>query len=478
MIIQPAELPPAFAGKEYSGGPLSSTGNVCGQQNVVWTVAKGQLPPGLDLSAAGFLSGIVNTPGEWNFTVRAQSGCGTIDHPYTLHVLASPLFDVRPGSIAMDAPMGRAGESQFSIRVGSNHAGLPYTMETSGQSWFRARARENMIPAAGRALTADLIEVTIDPSQLPPGKHKGWIKLSAWRAMAPVVIPIEARVLAPAPVASAVPITTHLEPVPIPIVREPVMTRVPPPVVVYTPPPPQPLVAPPPAAAPAVTRSPFRMRRFAAARPKLAPKPPEAKPTEKPADPHKAAEPKKPAAVEHKGTPAPEHKKPTAAEHKGAPAAEHKAPKKEDNHGQKAPEKKGPEKGAAHPPTPTVKPSPVGPPKAGQPPPKPQADAHKSDAHKPDGHKKEEKKAAAPAAQHKQAAPAPPKQAPKSKAEDAHKPAPKADAPHKGPAKATEGQKAAPKANAAHAPAPVPAPAKADNSHNATPAAKPAAAKH
>ncbi|MCC6591521.1 MAG: hypothetical protein IT168_32845 [Bryobacterales bacterium] len=381
FIIQPADLPPAIAGKEYSGGPLTATENTCGQQNVIWSVPKGQLPPGLNLSPAGFVSGLVNLPGEWRFTVRAQSGCTTFDQPYTLHVLPSPLFDIRPGSISLEAPLGPYGESRFDIRVGSNQAGLPYTIETSGQSWFRARARENMIPAAGRALTADLIEVMVDTSRLPPGRHKGWIKLSAWRAMAPVVIPIEARVVAPAPVPSVVPITSHLEPVPIPVVREPIMTRVAPPPIVYIPPAVDQThraVSPPPGSQSKPPHSAFRMRRFAAARPKLTPKPPEPKP----------AEPKK-------------------------------APDK------KVPDKPAPEKASVHPPTPTVKPSPVGPPKSTQPPGKP----------KPDPHPKDEKKPAAAAQQQPKPGTAPPPAKEAAKPTTAHAPA-KPEAPHKTPAAA------------------------------------------
>lgn len=65
LTIVTTQLPMAVAGVDYSqaltaagaGGP------------VVWTIAAGELPPGLELSPEGIVSGIPEEVGEWRFTV-------------------------------------------------------------------------------------------------------------------------------------------------------------------------------------------------------------------------------------------------------------------------------------------------------------------------------------------------------------------------------------------------------------------------
>jgi hypothetical protein len=66
LIITTSTLSPATTGTSYSQ-PLAATG---GLPPYTWTIATGQLPAGLSLSAAGTISGIPTTPASSTFTVQ------------------------------------------------------------------------------------------------------------------------------------------------------------------------------------------------------------------------------------------------------------------------------------------------------------------------------------------------------------------------------------------------------------------------
>ncbi len=87
ISIVTGQLPMGAAGEEYFR-ELEAAG-VRGL--AVWTVVAGELPPGLDLSSEGVISGIPQRGGEWRFTVRlVERGGGTAERELRLLVREDP----------------------------------------------------------------------------------------------------------------------------------------------------------------------------------------------------------------------------------------------------------------------------------------------------------------------------------------------------------------------------------------------------
>ncbi|MCX7605372.1 MAG: Ig domain-containing protein, partial [Bryobacteraceae bacterium] len=72
VSVNTASLPPATGGLPYSQN-LSATG---GAGSFTWSVIGGALPPGLNLSHLGALSGTPTAPGTYQFAVRAADSSG------------------------------------------------------------------------------------------------------------------------------------------------------------------------------------------------------------------------------------------------------------------------------------------------------------------------------------------------------------------------------------------------------------------
>lgn len=104
----------AFTG---SGGPPALT----------WSVSGGSLPPGMNLSSSGTLSGVPTTAGTYNYTVQAQSGSNTGTRSYTTVVT---LFGCPAVTAALGTTYtGSAGvtpfvASSYSVSAGSLPSGL------------------------------------------------------------------------------------------------------------------------------------------------------------------------------------------------------------------------------------------------------------------------------------------------------------------------------------------------------------------
>jgi len=101
LVISPASsaLPDALANVAYSA-PLTTTGGI---GPVTWSVVSGSLPPAMNLSAAGAISGTANAVGKYAFTIQAaDSGAPQqkATASYTLAVASSftVSFAVQPSN--------------------------------------------------------------------------------------------------------------------------------------------------------------------------------------------------------------------------------------------------------------------------------------------------------------------------------------------------------------------------------------------
>jgi len=77
---------------------LAATG---GRPGYAWSVVGGELPPGLNLSASGLISGTPTLGGTYNFTVQAEDLNGwTAQKSLTIMVMGTPLEPI-PGMVTL-----------------------------------------------------------------------------------------------------------------------------------------------------------------------------------------------------------------------------------------------------------------------------------------------------------------------------------------------------------------------------------------
>lgn len=89
LVLSTGGLADGVVGRPYSAS-LSATG---GDGSYVWTLASGSapLPPGLDLSGAGAISGVPTSEGDWTFEVEVSSGDGQSSRRALSIVVHDPL---------------------------------------------------------------------------------------------------------------------------------------------------------------------------------------------------------------------------------------------------------------------------------------------------------------------------------------------------------------------------------------------------
>jgi hypothetical protein len=88
VITTPAALPEALVGMAYNQTLASSGGNA----PIGWSLAGGQLPPGLALSSAGVISGSATTTGSFSFTMKAADSSSpqqSVTASFTISVASS-----------------------------------------------------------------------------------------------------------------------------------------------------------------------------------------------------------------------------------------------------------------------------------------------------------------------------------------------------------------------------------------------------
>jgi hypothetical protein len=136
LTFTPGTLPNGSRNVAYSQQLAVSSSS-----NATFSLLLGSLPPGFTLSSTGLLSGMTNTPGSYNFTVKAIAGTCQATKAYTL-VIGSGTAASRPAG-AQQADYDGDGRSDFALW--SNNSNWQVLLTNGGaqrqaqtQSWGAA----------------------------------------------------------------------------------------------------------------------------------------------------------------------------------------------------------------------------------------------------------------------------------------------------------------------------------------------------
>jgi hypothetical protein len=179
-------LPNAVIGQPYTQTFLA----VGGTQPYIWTLAGGQVPPGLNLVTNGTLSGTPSTQGTYLFTVRVTDNGGlgnSVTQTYSLTVAtgltittASPLPNGQVGVVYLQtlAVAGGVAPYTWSLASGTlapgltvtNNGGITGTPTTAGSYTFGVRVIDNTGANATAQFTLTIGSgMTITTATLPNG---------------------------------------------------------------------------------------------------------------------------------------------------------------------------------------------------------------------------------------------------------------------------------------------------------------------
>jgi streptogramin lyase len=108
---------------------LQSAGGKPG--TAVWTIVAGGLPPGINLSPSGLVSGTATTPGSYSVTIKVadtNSPQDTATESYILNVSVTPLTT----QVVMPPPDGVVGQQYVAIPLTVNGGTTPYIFTAPG----------------------------------------------------------------------------------------------------------------------------------------------------------------------------------------------------------------------------------------------------------------------------------------------------------------------------------------------------------
>jgi len=125
LTILTKALPQATLTGVYPSQTLQATG---GSGAYTWSIFSGTLPPSINLSPAGVLSGTPGSAGTFTFTVQVRDAAGDIaQQPLTLVV--NPVAVILPASLAA-ATQSESYSQVFSVTTGTGTA--PFTWSATG----------------------------------------------------------------------------------------------------------------------------------------------------------------------------------------------------------------------------------------------------------------------------------------------------------------------------------------------------------
>ena len=194
LSILTAALPATDRNDAGYSVPLQAAGGKPGADT--WSISAGALPPGINLSASGLVSGTATTPGSYAVTIKAADSASPADvatQSYTLNVSVTPLTE----QFVMPAPDGVVGQAYsiasplavnggtppyvwtatglpagLSISASTGQiAGTPTVANTNGSS-VTVNATDAATPAESVAYTTTIRvgnPIVISPTTLPAG---------------------------------------------------------------------------------------------------------------------------------------------------------------------------------------------------------------------------------------------------------------------------------------------------------------------
>jgi hypothetical protein len=184
------DLPRAIKGSSYHAAiDVVGDGN-CAEGDIGLSVASGALPRGLQL----FNFGVGGTPtevGHFQVAIRASSMCASGTQTFEILVTARPILEVGPPAVVLEYKAGSGNLQTKNVLVSASWPDLAYSVEVEGAPWLIAEPERGVTPGAGSATTGDIVTLRFDPSQLPVGRHRGWLIVSTWLGANAPRIPVE-----------------------------------------------------------------------------------------------------------------------------------------------------------------------------------------------------------------------------------------------------------------------------------------------
>lgn len=176
MEILTPELPWAIVGRGYRPPPLETRiSGRCPAGTVGYSVVAGMLPPGVQLSAAGYLSGSPVRMGRYPVVIRAANACFWTAKRFELVVAGAPLVLAEPARLEFRIRAGDQAPPQ-NLRVSATWPGVPYQTATEAP-WLQAAPERGRVPAAGSGLESDVVRVEIAAADLAPGRYDSVLRV-------------------------------------------------------------------------------------------------------------------------------------------------------------------------------------------------------------------------------------------------------------------------------------------------------------
>jgi hypothetical protein len=195
------ELPWAVVDKGYAPPPLEArTSGACTSGGISYAVVSGVLPPGLQFSRLGYISGVPLRTGTYEMIVRVANGCTWTTKHFTLISTGAPVLSGTPQKLEFRWSVGqKTAPLEQVVRVSATWPRLAYRA-TSSADWLTLAAEHGYTPRQTSALAGDEVHVRADPTRLKPGRYPAVITVSAWQALEALRIPVELTVTeSPAP---------------------------------------------------------------------------------------------------------------------------------------------------------------------------------------------------------------------------------------------------------------------------------------
>ena len=156
-----------------------------------FTLAGGNLPPGISLSASGLLSGTPTTAGQYSFTITLHFAFiftvpgappdYVIDEPFNFAITVQgptgPQLSVQPGLLSFPFTLNAAAASQSVSVINQGAQAVAYSASAStktGGSWLSVAG-----PGSAPAFGQGSIQVTANPAGLDAGTYTGYVTVTA-----------------------------------------------------------------------------------------------------------------------------------------------------------------------------------------------------------------------------------------------------------------------------------------------------------